>query len=528
MPYKRNLRTKIVWMASYYVPNDQLPPDVRKGKETTRIKESAEKAGYANSQKGAEQLESRREREIREGSYSYKQQGARTGGGWAREWTSQRVTRDKQLDLRRVEMHFLTFKDFASRKLTDFRPQHFREWARHGRELASAGTMSTKTFRNAYGVVRTMFHDAVVAEHIASNPCVVSRGDLPAKSNKKGRRYDEAESSNLAWEPKLEADVRMLFCGLTFTGERVGEFCGHIWSDLDRDARPLWALTVERQYDHQPLKTSTDKERPRTVPVHPELAAALQWWLSEGWEQFMGRKPTPNDPIIPNPFKRGHHTEKSVYHRSRDAFEAAGVFWKGHHACRHAFLTAVIRRKASQTYAERITHNASGTIVDHYTHTEWEPLCDVVSLLPWTRGPGVAGLSTGHMVAETTVKALDSRAGEGIRSLTPDGNAAGNSWNGHEEAPELAGEFPEESTGAEQLARHVAEQVIRTARRYALVAEPVGSTHGQAYNSGARHALFEVARALAATPDEERRLRAIVSELFAPEAGAALTAEASK
>ncbi|MFZ5894776.1 MAG: hypothetical protein ACOY0T_27175 [Myxococcota bacterium] len=27
---------------------------------------------------------------------------------------------------------------------------------------------------------------------------------------------------------------------------------------------------------------------------------------------------------------------------------------------------------------ERITHNASGTIVDHYTHWDWEPLCQAV------------------------------------------------------------------------------------------------------------------------------------------------------
>jgi hypothetical protein len=27
---------------------------------------------------------------------------------------------------------------------------------------------------------------------------------------------------------------------------------------------------------------------------------------------------------------------------------------------------------------ERITHNAAGTIVDHYTHRDWELLCEAV------------------------------------------------------------------------------------------------------------------------------------------------------
>lgn len=35
---------------------------------------------------------------------------------------------------------------------------------------------------------------------------------------------------------------------------------------------------------------------------------------------------------------------------------------------------------------ERITHNAAGTIVDHYTHWDWEPLCQAV-LAVGLRGP---------------------------------------------------------------------------------------------------------------------------------------------
>ena len=101
------------------------------------------------------------------------------------------------------------------------------------------------------------------------------------------------------------------------------------------------------------------------IPVHPELASALEWWRREGWEAFYGRRPNADDPIIPNPFKKGHHTEKSIYHRSRDAFEAAKLLWKGHHACRHAFTTATRRLGANPLYVERITHNAEGTTVDH-------------------------------------------------------------------------------------------------------------------------------------------------------------------
>ncbi len=50
-------------------------------------------------------------------------------------------------------------------------------------------------------------------------------------------------------------------------------------------------------------------------------------------------------------------------------------------------MTTTRRRGAIELYIERITHNASGSMVDHYTHTEWDPLCDVVMRLPWKRLP---------------------------------------------------------------------------------------------------------------------------------------------
>jgi hypothetical protein len=78
-------------MASYYVPNDLLPADVRNtGKddrptEKTRIYEPATDAGYPNSDKGARQLENRRKREIADGTYSYTGQGEITAARWVAE-----------------------------------------------------------------------------------------------------------------------------------------------------------------------------------------------------------------------------------------------------------------------------------------------------------------------------------------------------------------------------------------------------------------------------------------------------------
>lgn len=390
-------------MASYYVPNELLPlAKQNPNGSKARIKEPARDAGYPNTQVAAGQLERKRLKEIAEGMFAYESTvGEHTAQTWLTEWSAQRGTRYAGGDKRRVELHFLPFRDFRNKPLSSFRTEDFKAWGRHGKDLVEVKkAMSSKNFWDAYGVVHAMFEDATEATKIPFNPCNVDpKTDMPRKKATRGRKYDETEVQELAWCEALPPDVRILLCGLSFTGERVGEFCGHIWSDWDRTAAPLTSLLLEFQYNREPLKGDTDKERPRVIPMHPELDAALDWWQGEGWEAFVGRKPRPADPIFPNVFKQGHHTEKSVYHRVRDAFEKAQALglvsakWKAHHALRHAFTTALIGRGASQVWVERITHNAQGKLADpttkltvnHYTHTEWRPLCDTILLLPWRR-----------------------------------------------------------------------------------------------------------------------------------------------
>jgi len=37
----------------------------------------------------------------------------------------------------------------------------------------------------------------------------------------------------------------------------------------------------------------------RKLPLHPAALGALRAWLTEGWEEFVGRPPTPSDPLFP-------------------------------------------------------------------------------------------------------------------------------------------------------------------------------------------------------------------------------------
>src|SRR5712692_2413538 len=65
--------------------------------------------------------------------------------------------------------------------------------------------------------------------------------------------------------------------------------------------KPLGCLQVLRSYNtRHKLEKGTKQERPRRVPVTPLLARILAQWKLSGWERALGRRPKPEDLIIPS------------------------------------------------------------------------------------------------------------------------------------------------------------------------------------------------------------------------------------
>ena len=77
----------------------------------------------------------------------------------------------------------------------------------------------------------------------------------------------------------------MLFALWFYAGGHKGEACGLKWSGLD----PRSAAAA--RHEDEPLKTN----RPRKVPVHPELAAVLDDWWRHGFELSYALRPTSAD-----------------------------------------------------------------------------------------------------------------------------------------------------------------------------------------------------------------------------------------
>jgi len=324
----------------------------------------------------AERLDSRRKREVADGTF--RPAGAKpepkksaTLDEYAKLWGSGR-TNVSASDDRRNLGRFQGLAWLASIPLADIRPRHVIAALKELR-----GGVSEKSLKNAYGTLTTMCRDAVIAEVIQANPCVLPRNFFDGTAAKEREIYERGEVAVLLSHHEIPSPVRVLNALCLLAGLREGEACGRRWRDLDATATPLMALAVGTQYAGRALKT----KKARVVPVHPELAAILQQWATGDFAALMGHQPEPDDYIVPyvsNRSSAGLYT-RSIYYKAFVAgCAAAGVRARSLHSTRHTMVTMARRGGADRQILSKVTHNAKGEIIDRYNHPEWEPLCAAV------------------------------------------------------------------------------------------------------------------------------------------------------
>jgi hypothetical protein len=257
------------------------------------------------------------------------------------------------------------------------------------------------------------------------------------------------------------SDLMRLFLIMAFyTGMRLGEIAGRRFRDW-LTHEPLTCLRVHTQYNDQPLKTDDEEMvRPRWIPVHPELEKALKAWWEGGFELHTRRPPTPDDFIFPTRDNECHG-KNSVWQKFQLVLRGtSGVPNRTIHSTRHTFATVCRAGTVRHDLVERVTHNASGTTLDDYTHPEWEALCEVVSgtdySLDRVSGPGgFAGDSPGHRPVvgqydsavnhekqqkESPARSPRNTERSGVAHLGPD-EGQGWGWWGPSAPPEAAGNF---------------------------------------------------------------------------------------
>jgi integrase len=333
----------------------------------------------------AVRLERQRRAEVKAGTYVPRAQSkATTVGQYARGWLDSRTNRTASDDRRWVEDYVLSREWFAALAIIDVRPRHIGQLVGELKKTVGKKTaklLSGKSVSNIYGAVRTMFRDARIAELTTSDPCALPPGTISRKVKTKRVPYSAADVRALTSET-LPPEERVFNALAFFTGCREGEICGRRFWNWDRNPRPLGSLLVDTQYNDQPLKTDdAAADHPRFVPVHPELARILEWWWAQGFELVHCRPPTKLDFILPHRKTLEAHTKSSAYKMWRRSLLAAGVGNLSLHSIRHTFISLCRRGGAQKDVVEKITHNATGDIVDAYTTWDWAPLCEAVLCL---------------------------------------------------------------------------------------------------------------------------------------------------
>lgn len=265
------------------------------------------------------------------------------------------------------------------------------------KQSARGETLAPRTIRNVYAALSGMFRDAVLDEKIAASPCILRGRHLPqARDSDPEWRdtaiFELAEVALLVRDERIPEDRRVLYA-LEFLGcTRFGEASAIRWRSYEPGIKPLGKLRVVESYNTRAKKTKETKaQRPRMVPVVPELASILAKWKLEGWPKMFGRKPGPDDLIIPsrNGKNRSVNHMLKKFHkdlaRLKTEEHPEGLRIRRQHDSRRTWLSTVLAAGANETHAKWTAHGPPPTVLGHYMTIPWPTLCKVVDGLELPR-----------------------------------------------------------------------------------------------------------------------------------------------
>jgi len=274
-------------------------------------------------------------------------------------------------------------------QVRDIGVPQIRAWLRKVLQWMEREDYEPKTVHDIHRAVSMMMDLAVADEIIMVNPCKNKRvrALLPELSEEKPPCYDDKQAWALMTDDGIPWDRRMMNTIQALTGCRIGEAAGLRWSKYDLNTPELGCLLIDVQYQDQPLKSARGRShKARKVPVHPQLARALQDWREVGYETIFGHPPTADGFVVPD--RRDWtqaRTRKQVVSQHTKDIKRLGFYVRkmGTHSFRRFFETYATLKCPREDILERITHNHRGTIVNAYIDKDklWPLLCEAVLCL---------------------------------------------------------------------------------------------------------------------------------------------------
>lgn len=354
----------------------------------------------------AERVGARMEAEKKRGTFKpLRRTRNDTVATYGRAWLAERTNRNALVERQMFELHILPERWFSDARLCDVRYSDTDRMI----EVLRAKGLSDKRILNVLQPVRSMFKDAIRAELVFFNPISPKEKALDIKRKVTAEIYMPAEIIALTQNRNISAAARTLWSLLFYTGMRLGEACGLRWRDIQAVPGYLAQLHVRGSYEHPTTKTGRD----RYVPVHPDLFDILTEWRRDHFDLHTGRRSLDSDFIVPRSGGTCQNTHTAI-HLLEQARRSIHIpkHVRAVHSARNTFITLLRRAGGNEKLIEKITHNASGTMVDAYTQWDWEPLCKTVLLLrleptQHLQAPGVnSRLLEGSAIATTDTDPL--------------------------------------------------------------------------------------------------------------------------
>lgn len=265
-------------------------------------------------------------------------------------------------------------------RLDEIRPMALRQWVR---ELEQH--LAPSSVRNHFSLLSASLRVAQTEGLIEMNPC---RGiELPPLPPAEERYLTDAEVSRVMYH--LDGPYRMLGELLVGTGMRLSEACGLHWHRVDL-GRGVVDVIETWDRDAGAMKAYPKGRKRRTVPMTPELTAALvRWHDMRTPRDVCGRDHAKHaaarsrarargvDPVdrcrsglvIPGPLgapMNGHNFGKRQWAR---AVESAGVDATVH-ALRHTYASRLVTAGVSLTRVQKLLGHVSIVTTERYAHLQ--------------------------------------------------------------------------------------------------------------------------------------------------------------
>jgi integrase len=348
-----------------------------------------------------------------DGRRSRGEAGPLTVRAYVARWIAERKERgvgSASTEETRLEKYVLP--TIGAMRLDEVTPEHVRDLVRALRKRSIA----PRTVLAIYNIVHNVFANAAIERSttgVLVNPVMVKRGELPQKLDRDPEwralaTFTVREVEQLISDVRIPVERRVQYALKAIAGLRHGEAAAARWRNYDPSLEPLGQLVVAAALDSTTGEIkSTKTGTTRYVPVHPTLAKILASWKLEHWPRIYGRRPGPDDLIVPA--RTGNPVNGAdAAHAMRDDLEtlelrvkAGAKRTRGGHDLRSWFKTRTIEDGADSLLIRRITHAPPKDVESGYQRFSWAALCREVSKLRVDVLDGkILALGTGFGTAE--------------------------------------------------------------------------------------------------------------------------------